>query len=115
MIIRAGYSIAFECAAVTPMILHLNVHPSRDDDLVSPDVVRTEPNCPTDAYLDLFGNKVTRVEAPPGVVTFHNDFTIRDSGAPDEIPEDAPLTPVGKLPSEVLVYLLASQIGRAHV
>ena len=43
MIIRAGYAIAFECAAVTPMILHLNIHPSRAGDLISPDVVRTEP------------------------------------------------------------------------
>ena len=64
MIIRAGYSIAFECSAVTPMILHLNVHPSRDGDLVSPDVVRTRAERPTDAYLDLFGNRVTRVDAP---------------------------------------------------
>jgi len=109
MIIRAGYAIAFECAVVTPMILHLNIHPSRAGDLITPDIVRTEPNCPTDAYLDLFGNRVTRVEAPAGLVTFHNDFTIRDSGSPDETPEDAPLTPVAELPSEVLVYLLASR------
>jgi hypothetical protein len=109
MIIRAGYAIAFECSAVTPMILHLNIHPSRAGDLILPDVVRTEPDCPTEAYLDLFGNRVTRVEAPQGLVTFHNDFTIRDSGAPDETPEDEPLTPVAKLPSDVLVYLLASR------
>ena len=109
MIIRAGYAIAFECAAVTPMILHLNIHPSRAGDLISPDVVRTDPHYPTNAYLDLFGNRVTRVEAQPGVVTFHNDFTISDSGSPDETPEDAPLTAVAKLPSEVLVYLLASR------
>jgi transglutaminase-like putative cysteine protease len=109
MIIRAGYAIAFECAAATPMILHLNIHPSRAGDLLSPDVVRTEPYYPTNAYLDLFGNQVTRVEAQPGVVTFHNDFTIRDSGSPDETPEDAPLTPIAKLPSEVLVYLVASR------
>jgi len=63
MIIRAGYSIAFECSAVTPMILHLNIHPSRVSDLLSPDVVGTAPHSPTDAYLDLFGNRVTRVEA----------------------------------------------------
>lgn len=109
MIIRAGYAISFECSAATPMILHLNVYPSRAVDLVSPDVVRTEPHCPTEAYHDLFGNQVTRVKAPPGLITFHNDFAIRDSGAPDETPEDAPLTPIDKLPSEVLVYLLASR------
>jgi transglutaminase-like putative cysteine protease len=109
MIIRAGYAIAFECSAVTPMILHLNIHPSRQSDLISPDVVRTAPHCATNAYLDLFGNQVTRVEAPAGVITFHNDFTIQDSGEPDETPEDAPLTPVAQLPSDALVYLLASR------
>jgi transglutaminase-like putative cysteine protease len=109
MIIRAGYAIAFECSAVTPMILHLNIHPSRQLDLRSPDEVRTAPHCPTDAYHDLFGNTVTRVEAPAGLVTFHNDFLIQDSGAADQTPEDAPLTPIAKLPSEVLVYLLASR------
>ena len=109
MIIRAGYTIAFECSAATPMLLHLNVYPSRASDLLSPDVVRTKPNIPTSAYLDLFGNRVTRVQSPPGVVTFHNDFTIRDSGLPDEAPLDAPLTPIAKLPSGVLVYLLASR------
>ena len=109
MIIRAGYAIAFECSAVTPMILHLNIHPSRQSDLILPDVVRTAPHCATDAYLDLFGNRVTRVEAPAGVITFHNDFTIQDSGAPDETPEDTPLTPVAQLPSDALVYLLASR------
>ncbi len=109
MIIRAGYAIAFECAAVTPMILHLNIHPSRTGDLLSADVVRTDPDRLTEAYLDLFGNRVTRVEAPGGLMTLHNDFTIRDSGLPDETPEDRPLTPVAQLPSEVLVYLLASR------
>ena len=41
MIIRAGYAIAFECSAVTPMILHLNIHPSRD---VRPVVARRRAN-----------------------------------------------------------------------
>jgi transglutaminase-like putative cysteine protease len=109
MIIRAGYSIEFECSAVTPMILHLNVHPSRQADLRSQDDMRTVPNCPTEAYLDLFGNRVMRVEAPPGLIAFHTDFAIEDSGAPDQAPEDAPLTPVGRLPNDVLVYLLASR------
>ena len=46
MIIRAGYRIAFECAAPTPMLLQLNVHPSREADLLSPDIVSTNPVIP---------------------------------------------------------------------
>jgi transglutaminase-like putative cysteine protease len=109
MIIRAGFRISFQCAAPTPMLLQLNVHPSRDADLLSPDIVRAQPSVPMGSYLDLFGNRVTRLDVPPGAVTFTNDFTIRDSGLPDEAPQDAPLAPINALPSEVLVFLLASR------
>ena len=109
MIIRAGYAISYFCPAATSMLLQLSVHPSREKDLLSPDVVRSTPNLPASTYLDLFGNRVTRVEAPPGLVTFTSDFAIRDSGLPDDPPEDAPLAPVRELPSEVLAFLLPSR------
>ena len=32
------------------------------------------------AYLDHFGNQVTRLEVPPGLMTFRNRFQIYDSG-----------------------------------
>jgi hypothetical protein len=43
MLIEAGFDIAFECSAQTPMLLQLNVHPSRDADLLTPDRVRCDP------------------------------------------------------------------------
>ena len=76
MLIRAGYDIAFQCPAQTSMLLQLNVHPSRVGDLRSPDVVTSEPNLAMGAYLDHFGNRVTRVDVPPGLVTFSNRFVI---------------------------------------
>ena len=109
MMIRAGYNMSFLCAAPTPMLLQLNVHPSREADLRSPDRVSTSPSLAMQSYIDLFGNRVTRLDAPPGLVTFSADFTIADSGLPDEIPEDLPLAPINALPSEVLVFLLASR------
>jgi transglutaminase-like putative cysteine protease len=109
MLIRAGYAIAFECPAQISMLLQLNVHPSRVDDLRSPDVVSSDPNLPMGAYLDHFGNRVTRVDIPPGVVTFSNQFVIEDSGAPEETPADTPLTPIARLPNEVLVFLISSR------
>ena len=33
MLIEAGFDIAFECPAQTPMLLQLKIHPSRDADL----------------------------------------------------------------------------------
>jgi len=38
MLIEAGFDIAFQCPAQTPMLLQLNIHPSRVGDLRSPDV-----------------------------------------------------------------------------
>jgi transglutaminase-like putative cysteine protease len=109
MIIRAGYRIAYQCQTATPMLLMLNVHPSREKDLVTPDAIRSTPNAPMQTYLDAFGNRVTRVEAPPGLVTFSTDFAMRDSGRPDESPRDRPLTPVKDLPNEALVFLMPSR------
>jgi transglutaminase-like putative cysteine protease len=109
MIIRAGYRIEFQCPAATTMLLQLNVHPSREQDLLTPDIVRVMPEAPMDSYIDTFGNRVTRVQAPAGLITFTSDFAVRDSGLPEETPADLPLTPVKDLPSDALVFLLASR------
>ena len=46
MLIQAGFDIAFECPAPTPMLLQLNVHPSREADLLSPDRIVSDPPLP---------------------------------------------------------------------
>ena len=46
MLIEAGFDIAFECPAQTPMLLQLNVHPSRETDLLSPDRIASDPPLP---------------------------------------------------------------------
>ena len=80
MLIEAGFDIAFECPAQTPMLLQLSVHPSRDADLLTPDKINCDPNLPMRSYIDHFGNRVTRVEVPAGLVAFSNRFVIHDSG-----------------------------------
>jgi transglutaminase-like putative cysteine protease len=109
MLIRAGFDIAFECPAQTSMLLQVNIHPSREADLRSPDIINSDPHLAMGAYLDLFGNRVTRVDVPPGLVTFSNRFMIRDSGEPDEAPPDTALTPIGRLPDDVLLFLVSSR------
>jgi transglutaminase-like putative cysteine protease len=91
------------------MLLQLNVHPSRDADLLSRDVISSDPQLPMSSYLDLFGNRVTRVDVPAGLVTFSNRFLIHDSGQPDETPPDTDLTPIFDLPDDVLLYLVSSR------
>ena len=68
MLIEAGFDIVFECPAQTPMRLHLSVHPSRDADLLTPDKIACDPILAARSYIDHFGNRVTRVEVPAGLV-----------------------------------------------
>ena len=53
MLIEAGFDIAFECPAQTPMLLQLSVHPSRDADLLTPDKINCDPILATRSYIDL--------------------------------------------------------------
>jgi hypothetical protein len=109
MLIEAGYDIAFDCPAQTPMLLQISVHPTRDADLLTPDRINPDPPLPMRYYIDLFGNRVTRVEVPAGLVTFSNRFVIHDSGEPDETPPDARTTPIADLPDDVLLFLVSSR------
>src|ERR1700712_3062302 len=104
MLIQAGFTISFQCPAFTPMLLQLSIHPSRTGDLRSPDVIASDPSLAMRAYLDHYGNRVTRVEVPPGLVTFTNSSMIEDWGWPDEPPPDTPLTPISRLPDDVLLF-----------
>lgn len=109
MKIRLGYDIIFECLQPIPMILVLNVHPSRAADLLEPDVIRTDPVIPVGVYVDSFGNWCTRIVAPPPTIRIYSETLIQDSGAPDEVAPGALQTPVEELPEDVLVFLLASR------
>jgi transglutaminase-like putative cysteine protease len=109
MIIRLGYDIQFDILAETPVVTLLNIHPSREKDLLEPDLVHVEPPIPVETFTDYFGNRTARVLARPGRIRFHNATLIRDSGAPDEQGFDADEIPVQHLPPEVLPYLMSSR------
>src|ERR1700722_13521192 len=110
MLIEAGFDIAFECPAQTPMLLQLSVHPSLDADLLTPDKINCDPILATRSYIDHFGNRVTRVEVPAGLVAFSdNRFVIHDSGQPEETPPDVGMTPIADLPDDVLLFLVQSR------
>ena len=109
MKIRCGYEIAFDCKGETPMLLMLSTRPERAGDLLEPERLVADPPAPVHAYLDSFGNRVSRVLAPPGVITFRSDFLVADSGLPDPAAPDAQQHAVQDLPDEALLYLLASR------
>jgi transglutaminase-like putative cysteine protease len=91
------------------MILNLNVHYSRAQDLVRADALHASPNVPLSLYRDGFGNLCTRLVAPPGLIRIAADALINDAGLPDASAPDAWQHPVESLPEETLVFLLGSR------
>ena len=109
MQIRVGYSIAYECAQSTPMVLLLSIHPSRLSDLVGPHRIAFDPAIEARDFSDAYGNTSTRIVAPAGRLTVSTDFVVEDPGTPDVVVPNAEQIAVDKLPDEVLVYLLGSR------
>ena len=115
MHIKIGYELVFEVPSPTVMLLALYVHPSRQKDLLGPEVLNTEPYVPVEDFIDSFGNKVARIVAPTGTLRLTHRNTIRDTGEPDVIPAEAYQYPVNELPTDVLPYLLNSRYCEVDV
>lgn len=109
MIIRAGFTIAYQNPQPTPTLLALNIHPSRRPDLLSPHILTFDPPVAHRDYLDGFGNACTRLIAPAGPLTISTQFDVYDTGLPDVVPLDARQHDSEELPDETLVYLLGSR------
>jgi transglutaminase-like putative cysteine protease len=109
MKIRVGFEITYDFVARTPMMLMLNVHPSRATDVIKPDQLRLSPTVPFTRYLDAFGNVCTRLVAPPGQLEIRTDALVADSGLPDPVEPAARQHEIAELPHDVLVFLLASR------
>lgn len=109
MKINIGFDIIYTCSQPTPMVLMLNIHPSRVADIIEPDVLNFNPNVLKTTYFDGFWNFCTRVVAPAGPFQISTSAIVLDSGLPDPQNPMAEETPVPVLPNEVLVYLLASR------
>jgi len=109
MQIKAGYSLTYDCPKPTPMLLCLNIHPSRRADLLTPQVLRFSPPMESWDYTDAFGNVCTRITAPTGQTTISTEFEIYDAGTPDHVPFDAIQHDIRDLPDNVLMFLLGSR------
>ncbi|HEY1769970.1 MAG TPA: transglutaminase family protein [Chthoniobacterales bacterium] len=109
MLIKIGFDIEFQLAGPTPMVLMLFVHPSRRDDLRSPEELIVRPETPVTFYDDLFGNRCARLLAPAGNLRLQLDATIEDSGEPDAQAPDAVQHRIEDLPNECLAFLMPSR------
>lgn len=109
MQIKAGFKLSYDVPKPTPMLLTLNLHPSRRGDLLTPQVLTYEPPVETWDYTDGFGNVCTRLTAPAGRLTVHTAFEIYDTGQPDVVANDALQHDIRDLPDDVLLFLLGSR------
>ena len=109
MQIRCGFSLSYDCPNPTPMLLSLNLHPSRRIDLLTPQVLTFSPEVESWDYPDSYGNICTRITAPAGIMTVSTMFDIYDTGLPDVVPLDATQHSIRDLPDEVLLYLMGSR------
>ncbi len=109
MLIKIGFDIEFELRGPTPMVLMLFLHPSRQDDLRTPEELRVTPNVLVSYYTDLFGNRCARLLAPPGNIRLQLEAVAENSGEPDRQSPDAIQHPIEKLPDETLGFLMPSR------
>jgi transglutaminase-like putative cysteine protease len=109
MQINVGYELSYDLPQATPMILTLNVHHSRLQDLAQPDYMKTTPAVPMAAYRDGFGNWCTRLIAPQGGFNVTGAAVVNDTGALDPVFPDAIQHYIHQLPEETLVFLLGSR------
>jgi transglutaminase-like putative cysteine protease len=116
MHIRIGYDMTFRTASAVPMNLALYTHPSREPDLLYPDLIHVEDaagrELPVTVFRDCYGNKVGRIMAPGGPLRVWSGNTIRDSGQPDPVPQteaEGRQWDVQDLPPETLQFLSPSR------
>lgn len=109
MLIRLGYDIAFNIPQPVAVVALLNVHPSRQADLLEPDQLRIEPAAGTQEYIDHFGNRCTRFLAPQGKLRLWSSTLIADSAQSDPVNYAARQHPVNELPSDALTFLMGSR------
>ena len=116
MDIRIGYDISFQTTPGLPMNMALYTHPSREGDLLYPDLIHVQPEMgaevPVQIARDSFGNKIGRIVSPGGRLRIWSRNIVRDSGLPDAVPRDADeghQLPTQQLPPDVLQFLMASR------
>ena len=111
MFIKIGFDIELSINSPMALIYLLHVHPSRRDDLLSPEIIEITPGLQPDEYLDAFGNQVGRVNAlyGTGQVRFRSEAVVQDSGLPDPTDWSAHQHDPTELPPATLQFLLPSR------
>lgn len=109
MLIRIGYDIELALPAPVSIVAMLQVHSSRASDLRWSDLPNLDPSMPLTSFIDSFGNRPSRIQAPAGNLRLSCSALIEDSGQPQAEDPAAFEHPVEQLPNEALQFLLSSR------
>lgn len=109
MIIRAGFEAAFDFSNPTTVLLMAYAHPSRAPSVRWFEGLTTTPRVEISSYIDAYGNLCGRANVPAGYVAFRTDTHFEDNGLPDAQFYNALQHGVDDLPSDALLFLLASR------
>jgi len=108
MFIRFGFEIAIESPKATPLVLALSPHPTQTDPAGGP-AIQVEPGVAVAEFIDPFGNRRTRLVAPPGPLRLWCDDIVEDDGLPDVFNWDARQHEIADLPPDTFPFLTASR------
>jgi transglutaminase-like putative cysteine protease len=106
MLIRIGYDIALRLSHPSPIVFLLRVHSSRESTLVAAENFRIEPELTIEDYLDAFGNRCGRVNAPAGTIRFLSHAVVRDRGERDVYAPEAGEDGLAEIPTDTLPFIL---------
>lgn len=109
MLIKIGYDITLNLSVNSAILYSLQIHPSRQVNLVTPEQFWIAPQMPAEGYIDMFGNRCGRAFAFAGPVRFYYSATIYDSGELDAYVPDAWQHAIRDLPLETLPFVLPSR------
>ena len=118
MLILSEFIIEFTLPAPAAMVTLLHLHPSLEPRVQSGNELLVEslgvpfpPNTilPTANYIDSFGNRCARFLAPAGHLRLSGSNVINADSFPDPEYPGIDQTPVDRLPSEALRFLLPSR------
>jgi transglutaminase-like putative cysteine protease len=109
MLIRLGFEAGFDFIKPAAVVLMTALHPSQLPKVRKPERFTIQPQVPVSEYTDLYGNRCARTFVPAGRVQFGSDAIVEVDGRPDVQAPNAYQHSVQDLPSDVLIYLLASR------
>src|ERR1700733_1210020 len=109
MKLQIGYDLVYDCPQPTPMMLMLNTHYSRVEDVLVADLLVTDPPVPVHQYRDSFGNLCGRIVAPQGRISLSTRALLEVSDQPERPELYGYQHPVEDLPDDCLVFLLGSR------